>query len=179
MMNYANESAHAHAHLMQYSVFGSILTIGAMLGAIVSGSIADRAGRRGVSVNPIPTLPNPATTELGAPSNFTLKCRSQTASQRDCFHLYVYKCSPSVDFFHITLQHHGTQAMAISDILCALGYLLIGFSQVQLNPQFFLDVFLVLLSSSHIFFFFPGRIIGGLTLEGCLLDVESGFCHMW
>jgi SP family facilitated glucose transporter-like MFS transporter 8 len=35
---------------MQYSVFGSILTIGAMLGAIVSGSIADRAGRRGVRV---------------------------------------------------------------------------------------------------------------------------------
>ena len=39
------------AHRMQYSVFGSILTIGAMLGAIVSGSIADRAGRRGVSFN--------------------------------------------------------------------------------------------------------------------------------
>ncbi|ONM30920.1 sugar transporter ERD6-like 5-like isoform X1 [Zea mays] len=53
--------------LAEYSVFGSILTIGAMLGAIVSGSVADRAGRRG--------------------------------------------------------------AMAISDVLCALGYLLIGFSQ--------------------------------------------------
>jgi MFS family permease len=51
------------AHLMQYSVFGSILTIGAMLGAVVSGSIADRAGRRGVSVNPIPALPNPDRTE--------------------------------------------------------------------------------------------------------------------
>ncbi|OQU86600.1 hypothetical protein SORBI_3003G111000 [Sorghum bicolor] len=56
-----------HLSLAEYSVFGSILTIGAMLGAVVSGSIADRAGRRG--------------------------------------------------------------AMAISDILCALGYLLIGFSQ--------------------------------------------------
>lgn len=34
---------------MQYSVFGSVLTIGAMVGAIVSGSIADYAGRRLVS----------------------------------------------------------------------------------------------------------------------------------
>uniref|UniRef100_K3XRV7 Major facilitator superfamily (MFS) profile domain-containing protein n=1 Tax=Setaria italica TaxID=4555 RepID=K3XRV7_SETIT len=56
-----------HLSLAEYSVFGSILTIGAMLGAIVSGSIADRAGRRG--------------------------------------------------------------AMAISDVICALGYLLIAFSQ--------------------------------------------------
>ncbi|OEL14263.1 Sugar transporter ERD6-like 5, partial [Dichanthelium oligosanthes] len=54
-------------HMMQYSVFGSILTIGAMLGAIASGTVADRVGRR---------------------------------------------C-----------------AMAVSDILCILGYLLITFSQ--------------------------------------------------
>ncbi|RCV24171.1 hypothetical protein SETIT_5G063700v2 [Setaria italica] len=54
--------------LAEYSVFGSILTIGAMLGAIVSGTVADRVGRR--------------------------------------------------------------FAMAISDLLCILGYLLITFSQV-------------------------------------------------
>jgi len=34
---------------MQYSLFGSILTIGAMIGAIMSGRIADYIGRRGVS----------------------------------------------------------------------------------------------------------------------------------
>jgi len=53
--------------LAEYSVFGSILTIGAMLGAIVSGAVADCVGRR---------------------------------------------CT-----------------MAISDLLCILGYLLITFSQ--------------------------------------------------
>lgn len=34
---------------MQFSIFGSILTIGAMIGAIVSGKVADYAGRRVVS----------------------------------------------------------------------------------------------------------------------------------
>lgn len=33
---------------MQYSVFGSILTFGAMIGAITSGPIADFIGRKGV-----------------------------------------------------------------------------------------------------------------------------------
>lgn len=36
---------------MQYSLFGSILTIGAMIGAIVSGKLADYIGRRGVSIS--------------------------------------------------------------------------------------------------------------------------------
>lgn len=36
--------------VMQYSLFGSILTIGAMVGAIMSGRIADYTGRRGVSI---------------------------------------------------------------------------------------------------------------------------------
>ncbi|KAL6626526.1 hypothetical protein ACP70R_030252 [Stipagrostis hirtigluma subsp. patula] len=71
-----------HLSLAEYSVFGSIMTIGAMLGAIVSGTIADRVGRR---------------------------------------------C-----------------AMAMADVLCILGYLLITFSQ---------------------------EILGGLTLGGSQLDV--------
>uniref|UniRef100_A0A453PU12 Major facilitator superfamily (MFS) profile domain-containing protein n=1 Tax=Aegilops tauschii subsp. strangulata TaxID=200361 RepID=A0A453PU12_AEGTS len=33
---------------LQYSVFGSIITVGAMIGAVVSGQIADVAGRKGV-----------------------------------------------------------------------------------------------------------------------------------
>lgn len=33
---------------LQYSLFGSISTIGAMLGAVVSGKLADLLGRRGV-----------------------------------------------------------------------------------------------------------------------------------
>jgi len=33
---------------MQYAMFGSILAIGAMLGAITSGRIADFLGRKGV-----------------------------------------------------------------------------------------------------------------------------------
>ena len=37
----------------QYSLFGSILTIGAMIGAIMSGRIADYIGRRGVSISPL------------------------------------------------------------------------------------------------------------------------------
>lgn len=36
---------------MQYSLFGSILTIGAMIGAIASGKIADLIGRRSVSLS--------------------------------------------------------------------------------------------------------------------------------
>ncbi|GKD90904.1 sugar transporter ERD6-like protein 5 isoform X3 [Tanacetum coccineum] len=35
--------------LEEYSVFGSILTIGAMVGAVMSGKIADRLGRRGAT----------------------------------------------------------------------------------------------------------------------------------
>ena len=34
---------------IQYSLFGSILTFGAMIGAITSGPIADYIGRKGVS----------------------------------------------------------------------------------------------------------------------------------
>ena len=34
---------------MQYSLFGSILTFGAMVGAITSGPIADFIGRKGVN----------------------------------------------------------------------------------------------------------------------------------
>jgi len=36
---------------VQYSTFGSLLTIGAMVGAIPSGRIADFLGRKGVSAS--------------------------------------------------------------------------------------------------------------------------------
>ena len=35
--------------LVQYSVFGSILTIGGVIGGLISGKMADLIGRRGVS----------------------------------------------------------------------------------------------------------------------------------
>jgi SP family facilitated glucose transporter-like MFS transporter 8 len=35
-------------HILQYSVFGSIMTIGGMIGAIPSGKIADFIGRKRV-----------------------------------------------------------------------------------------------------------------------------------
>lgn len=35
---------------MQFSLFGSILTFGAMIGAITSGPIGDLLGRKGVSI---------------------------------------------------------------------------------------------------------------------------------
>lgn len=35
--------------IVQYSVFGSVLSISAMVGAVVSGKLADYIGRRGVS----------------------------------------------------------------------------------------------------------------------------------
>ncbi|KAG6575036.1 Sugar transporter ERD6-like 16, partial [Cucurbita argyrosperma subsp. sororia] len=38
-----------HLSLAQYSMFGSILTIGAMVGAVTSGPIADFIGRKGVN----------------------------------------------------------------------------------------------------------------------------------
>ena len=36
---------------MQFSMFGSILTIGAMLGAVMSGHISDLTGRKGVYIS--------------------------------------------------------------------------------------------------------------------------------
>ena len=35
---------------MQYSVFGSILTAGGIVGALVNGKLADVIGRRGVRI---------------------------------------------------------------------------------------------------------------------------------
>jgi MFS family permease len=36
-------------YLLQYSVFGSTLTIGGVIGGLLNGKIADIIGRRGVS----------------------------------------------------------------------------------------------------------------------------------
>lgn len=45
---FRNLFAYCSDLFMQYSMFGSILTIGAMLGAVTSGRIADFVGRKGV-----------------------------------------------------------------------------------------------------------------------------------
>lgn len=46
----------------QYSVFGSIVTVGGMIGALVNGKLADLLGRRAVNVvvctNPWVSIPN-------------------------------------------------------------------------------------------------------------------------
>ena len=44
--------------MMQYSMFGSIYTIGGLLGAALSGKIADLAGRKGVGSSILETFPN-------------------------------------------------------------------------------------------------------------------------
>ena len=42
-------SLHIHPSILQYSVFGSIMTIGGMVGAVISGKLADVIGRKYVS----------------------------------------------------------------------------------------------------------------------------------
>ena len=37
------------SYMVQYSFFGSVLTIGGVIGGLISGKIADLIGRRGVS----------------------------------------------------------------------------------------------------------------------------------
>nr|CAB3476681.1 unnamed protein product [Digitaria exilis] len=112
-----------HLSLAEYSVFGSILTIGAMLGAIVSGSIADRAGRRG--------------------------------------------------------------AMAISDVICTLGYLLIAFSQ----NYWWLDIGRVLIGCGigllsyvvpvYISEITPKNLRGGFaTVNQCILWINASISHV-
>jgi hypothetical protein len=82
-----------------------------------------------------------------------------------------------------TLARLPVQAMAISDVLCILGYLLITFSQV-FPPLLCISNFSGRLDACYDFcltfrisygfllFYYPFRIIGGLTLEGCRSDVE-------
>ena len=90
--------------IVQYSVFGSILTIGAIVGAVVSGKLADYIGRRGVSFF-VPFFPPKIIF-----GNFEL----------------------SINFFDL-FPLFSEQTMGFAEIFCLLGWLLIAFSKVSLN----------------------------------------------
>ena len=91
---------------MQYSIFGSILTIGAMIGAIVSGRIADYAGRRIVSF-----------------ANFV--CFSKAWLP----HL-ILNCMNVIELRLWAILHFAEQAMGFAEVFCVLGWLAISFSKV-------------------------------------------------
>lgn len=96
---------------MKYSVFGSILTIGAMIGAAVSGKIADYVGRRAVSefVEDFP--------------------------QGHCAMFFVNSPNEILGSVFKTFFFFWDQNMGIAELVCLAGWIAIGISDVCTNPN--------------------------------------------
>lgn len=91
----------------QFSLFGSILTFGAMIGAITSGPIADYIGRKGVSLEYI--LSTPVSTSI-----------------------YLLYYSLIFIWLCVTCK----QAMRMSSAFCVAGWFAIYFAQVYYKFSF-------------------------------------------
>lgn len=131
-------------HFMQYSLFGSILTIGAMIGAIISGSVADYAGRRVVGFSNF------------VYSNFKLNV--------SCVLFIVV---PIFGYF-------AKQAMGFSEVCCILGWLAIAFSKVDCFFDFIsLPYSLSCLHSSCMMFLIINNPVNYISRKGKNLHEKS------
>lgn len=135
---------------MQYSIFGSILAIGAMIGALSCGRIADTIGRKGVRTETHSLLL--LLLWLNEPTNFayqiflTTSLSGGKAYNRNCkivsfyFFWWIVKHS-----FHLAYFLVWTQAMRLSSVICTCGLMAIHlakvYGHVHSNFQFLTIIF--------------------------------------